>query len=264
MTQFKAHKLIRPFVWLSLSILLLPVIGSAATTRVIEVIAAHNSQYHIPGQSKAVVTVFAGEQLHLRITAQKGDTENRDGSVHGFTLLRASDRSKVPGWDFLLKPGVNEIDVRAPEEPGEYQVVCTVICTHDHEGMHMKFVVLPVGDHSPVLLKTTSSDSPGLGREDSFIGEVADTQCALNVHSLTRSHQEMLKAKGMGTDATSCARYCVRNMGGSYVLIIGKNTIYRLDDTLKGEAFAGRKVRLTGDLDRSTDTIHVISIQNLQ
>ena len=27
--------------------------------------------------------------------------------------------------------------------PGEYLVVCTVICSQDHEGMIMRFVVLP-------------------------------------------------------------------------------------------------------------------------
>ena len=31
----------------------------------------------------------------------------------------------------------------APNEPGAYEVVCTVICSEDHEGMHMKFTVLP-------------------------------------------------------------------------------------------------------------------------
>jgi heme/copper-type cytochrome/quinol oxidase subunit 2 len=29
----------------------------------------------------------------------------------------------------------------APDEPGEYVVVCTVICSEDHEGMFMRFVV---------------------------------------------------------------------------------------------------------------------------
>ena len=68
---------------------------------------------------------------------------NRDGAIHGFTLLRAKDRSPVDGWDFMLKPGVQEFSLVAPGEPGEYVVVCTVICSQDHEGMNMKFVVLP-------------------------------------------------------------------------------------------------------------------------
>jgi heme/copper-type cytochrome/quinol oxidase subunit 2 len=40
---------------------------------------------------------------------------------------------------------VQEFTVTAPEEPGEYEVVCTVICSGEHEGMNMKFIVLPKG-----------------------------------------------------------------------------------------------------------------------
>jgi heme/copper-type cytochrome/quinol oxidase subunit 2 len=58
-------------------------------------------------------------------------------------LLRAKDRTHVEGWDLLLKPGKQEFALTAPSEPGEYEVVCTVICSEDHEGMHMKFTVLP-------------------------------------------------------------------------------------------------------------------------
>jgi heme/copper-type cytochrome/quinol oxidase subunit 2 len=41
----------------------------------------------------------------------------------------------------LLTPGTQEFHLTAPTEVGEYVVVCTVICSEDHEGMHMKFVV---------------------------------------------------------------------------------------------------------------------------
>ena len=95
--------------------------------RVIEILADHDS----------------GEPITLRITAKKAKNLNRDGAIHGFTLLRTKDRSPVDGWDFILKPGVQEFSVAAPGEPGEYQVVCTVICSQDHEGMNMRFVVLP-------------------------------------------------------------------------------------------------------------------------
>lgn len=97
----------------------------------------------MPGLKEPVVTVHAGELVTLRITAIKAKNHNRDGSIHGFALLRAKDRSRVPGWDFLLKPGVQEFMANAPSEPGEYVVVCTVICSADHEGMHMRFVVVP-------------------------------------------------------------------------------------------------------------------------
>ncbi len=37
-----------------------------------------------------------------------------------------------------------------------------------------------------------------VGAVKTFRGEVSDSQCALNVHSVTRSHKEMLKSKSMG------------------------------------------------------------------
>jgi len=111
--------------------------------RVIEILADHDSRFRIDGQESPTITAHAGEALTLRITARKAKNRNRDGSIHGFALLHAKDRSKVPGWDFLLKPGVQEFSVTAPTEPGEYVVVCTVICSDDHEGMHMRFVVEP-------------------------------------------------------------------------------------------------------------------------
>lgn len=111
--------------------------------RVIEILADHDSRYKIEGQKQPVITVKAGELITLRITAKKAKNVNRNGDVHGFTLLRAKDRSPVDEWDFTMKPGVHEFTAAAPKEPGEYIVVCTVVCSQDHEGMAMKFVVLP-------------------------------------------------------------------------------------------------------------------------
>jgi heme/copper-type cytochrome/quinol oxidase subunit 2 len=108
-----------------------------------EVTADRDSRYKISGQRTPEITVKAGEQILLRVTANRGKSWNRDGSIHGFTLLRAKDRTHVEGWDLLLKPGKQEFALTAPSEPGEYEVVCTVICSEDHEGMHMKFTVLP-------------------------------------------------------------------------------------------------------------------------
>jgi heme/copper-type cytochrome/quinol oxidase subunit 2 len=110
---------------------------------VIEILADHDSRYKIQGQKQPVITVKAGELVTLRITAKKAKNLNRDGSIHGFSLLRAKDRKPVPDWDFLLKPGLQEFSLAAPNEPGEYVVVCTVICSLDHEGMNMRFVVMP-------------------------------------------------------------------------------------------------------------------------
>ena len=114
-----------------------------APTHIIELLADSDSRYKIAGERTPEITVKAGEQLLLRVTARRGKSWNRDGSIHGFTLLRAKDRTKVEGWDLLFKPGKQEFQLTAPTEPGEYVVVCTVICSEDHEGMHMKFTVLP-------------------------------------------------------------------------------------------------------------------------
>ena len=118
----------------------LPAFGQA---RVIEVLADKDSHFKMTGQSHAEITVKAGEPIVLRISARKGKTWNRDGAVHGFTLLRAKDHSKVPGWDLELKAGTQDFTLTAPAEPGDYEVLCTVICSDDHEGMRMKLVVVP-------------------------------------------------------------------------------------------------------------------------
>jgi heme/copper-type cytochrome/quinol oxidase subunit 2 len=125
------------------SFLILLLSQAQAQTHVIEVLADKDSRYKIAGERTPEITVKTGEPVLLRITARRGKSWNRDGSIHGFSLLRAKDRSKVSGWDLLLKPGVQEFQLIAPHEPGEYVVVCTVICSEEHEGMHMKFVVLP-------------------------------------------------------------------------------------------------------------------------
>ncbi len=109
--------------------------------RLIEVLADHDSRYKIQGQSKPSITVTAGEKIRLRITAIRAKERNKDGSIHGFSLLRPKDHKPVPGWELLLKPGTQEFALTAPEEPGEYEVVCTVICSEGHEQMSMKFVV---------------------------------------------------------------------------------------------------------------------------
>ena len=116
---------------------------ASAQVHLIEVTADSDSRYKIAGQRTPEITVKAGEQVLLRVMAHRGKSWNRDGSIHGFTLLRAKDRTKVDGWDLLFKPGKQEFLLTVPNEPGSYEVVCTVICSEEHEGMHMKFTVLP-------------------------------------------------------------------------------------------------------------------------
>jgi hypothetical protein len=93
-----------------------------------------------------------------------------------------------------------------------------------------------------------------------FHGEISDSQCALNVHSLTRSHQEMLKSKSMGGTANTCTVYCIEHMGGYLVLSSG-NDVFRLDRSDLVHGFEGQKVKLTGTLDAKVKQIHVLKIE---
>ena len=93
-----------------------------------------------------------------------------------------------------------------------------------------------------------------------FRGEVSDSQCALNVHSLTRLHQEMLKSKSMGGTSNTCSLYCIEHLGGTLVLSAGKD-VYRLDRPDLVHGFEGQKVKITGTLDTKVNQIHVIKIE---
>src|SRR5436309_14508070 len=117
--------------------------AAIALVQVVELLGDSDSRYKIAWERSPEITVKAGEQVLLRVTARRGKSWNRDGSIHGFTLLRAKDRSKVDGWDLLFKLGTQDFSLVAPLEAGEYEAVCTVICSEDHEGMHLKFIVLP-------------------------------------------------------------------------------------------------------------------------
>lgn len=93
-----------------------------------------------------------------------------------------------------------------------------------------------------------------------FHGEVSDSQCALNVHSLTRSHQEMLKSKTMGGTSNTCSVYCIEHLGGYLVLSAG-NAVYRLDRSDLVHGFEGQRVVVTGILESKLNQIHVQKIE---
>ena len=112
-----------------------------------------------------------------------------------------------------------------------------------------------------LLLVSPAAFSADAKAPQTFHGEISDSSCAMNVHSLSSSHAEMLKKKTTGTDAASCARYCVKNMGSNFVLVTNKEAVYRLDNEDKAEPFAGQKVVVRGTLDKKTETIQVDSIE---
>jgi hypothetical protein len=113
------------------------------------------------------------------------------------------------------------------------------------------------------LLSISVSAHAGGGEPREFVGEISDSQCALNIHSLTRSHQEMLKSKSMGGNAKECADYCVRYLGGVLVLS-SKQDVYRLSNPEQVVPFTGQKVKVTGTLEPKTKTIHVLTVERIK
>src|SRR6266403_1743640 len=100
------------------------------------------------------------------------------------------------------------------------------------------------------------------GDEKKFRGEIADTQCAPNVHSLSQSHKEMIAMKPEVKTNADCARYCVKERGGRFVLQTPEK-VYKLDAQLLAEQWAGLKVKVIGILDPKTETITVRTIESI-
>lgn len=98
--------------------------------------------------------------------------------------------------------------------------------------------------------------------EETFTGEIADSQCALNVHSLDRSHKIMIKMGTAGKTAADCSRYCVTQHSGKYVLQT-KTDVYKLDNQKLAEKSAGLKVKIIGTLDSKTNIIQIRTIDPL-
>jgi hypothetical protein len=70
----------------------------------------------------------------------------------------------------------------------------------------------------------------------------------------------MLKLKGYGRTPADCARTCVREFGGRFVLE-EKGKVYHLEPQNKVEPFAGQRVTIEGSLDRKTKIIRVVDIK---
>jgi hypothetical protein len=106
-----------------------------------------------------------------------------------------------------------------------------------------------------------SKDKPKENSTVALHGAIMDSQCAYNVHSDAHSHDWMTKRGVQGaTDEESCTHHCVKDMGGSYVLVVKKD-VYKLDDQVKVEQFAGKKVKISGTLDADNHTVHVFDIE---
>ena len=120
--------------------ILVPVLRAqtlAIKPRVIEVIADKDNRFKVPGESKPVIRLKAGEKVVLRITSHFGGEKARDDSVHSFVVKKLRDQ----GWDLRLQEGTEDFTLVAPKSPGEYEVECTVKCGPGHDDMKMKLIV---------------------------------------------------------------------------------------------------------------------------
>lgn len=100
-----------------------------------------------------------------------------------------------------------------------------------------------------------------LGAEEkAFVGVITDTQCVLDVHSVSQSHKEIMEMKPELKTEAECVEYCVKQRGGRYVLHI-KDKVFKLDKQELAAPFAGVKVRIEGSLDEKTGIIAVHSVE---
>jgi len=91
-------------------------------------------------------------------------------------------------------------------------------------------------------------------------GQIMDSQCAYNVHSSGHSHDLMMKGNVEGTNnEESCTKHCVKDMGGSYVLL-AKKEVYKLEENNRLDHFAGKKVKISGSMNPD-NTLHIQTIE---
>lgn len=118
---------------------LFPIKAQSETGKIWEIVATKDQKFLVKGENKPIITAKAGETITLRITAEKGVMQAKDGAVHGFTIKSLADE----GWNVRLKPGTQEVTLKAPAKPGEYTIECTVPCGPHHGDQKMKLVVTP-------------------------------------------------------------------------------------------------------------------------
>ncbi len=94
------------------------------------------------------------------------------------------------------------------------------------------------------------------GKAQTYTGEIMDSQCAM-MGSHDPAGYKMTKTD----NPKDCTLACVK-MDGKFVLYdASKKATYMLDDQEKPKEFAGQKVKVTGNYNKATKTIHVQSIE---
>lgn len=91
----------------------------------------------------------------------------------------------------------------------------------------------------------------GVAQAKNYTGEIMDSNCAKN-----GGHAQMEKAHNITSDS-GCTQACVK-AGAKYVLFMNGKT-YSLDDQTKPADFAGKRVKVTGKMEKG-NTIKVESI----
>jgi len=87
-----------------------------------------------------------------------------------------------------------------------------------------------------------------------FTGTVSDSECGLD-------HSRMKKQHHLPNDLV-CTRECCEKYKQEYVLADhAGDDVYQLDDQKAARRFANRVVRVLGELDAESGTIHVIRIE---
>jgi hypothetical protein len=94
------------------------------------------------------------------------------------------------------------------------------------------------------------TSSLSVRNSETFTGEITDSICAEG-HNIGATKREK-----------NCVLTCVALDGAQFVLYTSENKdIYKLDDQLQPEAFAGQEVTVIGRYDEEANAIHVISIR---
>lgn len=114
-----------------------PASVGGAESRLVEITAASDNTFRVPGEKSPVIRAYPGERLRLRVTSQRGTEAARDGAVHSLVIRSLRDQ----GWDIRLYEGTHDYEVRAPATPGQYLIECTVKCGSGHDDMRMKLLV---------------------------------------------------------------------------------------------------------------------------
>jgi hypothetical protein len=92
----------------------------------------------------------------------------------------------------------------------------------------------------------------GVAQAKNYTGQIMDSACAK-----AGSHAGMEKEHNMTSDSL-CTQTCVK-MGAKYVLFMNGKA-YDLDDQTKPANFAGKRVKVTGKMDKGSNTIKIENI----